>query len=152
MRYELDEYGHFICDCPDETIILENWTTIKPPQPCFTPRFVGERDNSGEWVGEWVDDGPQPKTPEQEREEWKSNRADLVSKILVTTSVGNTFDGDEISQGRMARAILSLQVPEAPPTTPWVLADNTVVQAGISELSEALLLAGAEQARLWIKE
>ena len=76
--------------------------------------------------------------------------AAAVKAIRVTTAAGNTFDGDEESQGRMARAILGLEsVPNA--TVTWVLADNSEIQASAAELREALALAGAEQARLWVK-
>lgn len=86
----------------------------------------------------------------QEHEQWKQERAAVVKAIKVTTSSGNTFDGDEESQGRMARAILGLQSSAAPSVT-WVLADNTAIQVTQEELQEALALAGAEQARLWVK-
>jgi hypothetical protein len=82
------------------------------------------------------------------REAWKSERSAAVQAITVTTATGNTFDGDEISQGRMARAILAL--PDGQ-TVRWVLHDNTVIDATGLELREALALAGAEQARLWVK-
>lgn len=36
-------------------------------------------------------------------------------------------------------------------TTPWVLADNTIVTATISQLSQACELAGTEQSALWVK-
>lgn len=81
------------------------------------------------------------------REAWKSERSSAVSSIAITTAAGNTFDGDEISQGRMARAILAL--PEGQ-TVRWVLHDNTEIDATSAELREALALAGAEQARLWV--
>lgn len=83
------------------------------------------------------------------REQFKSERAAAVKAITVTTVAGNTFDGDEESQGRMARAILAL--PEGG-KVPWVLADNSVIQATADDLREALALAGAEQARLWVQE
>ena len=81
------------------------------------------------------------------RQAWKSQRADAVSAITVTTSTGNRFDGDETSQGRMARSIAAMEPGE---TITWVLADNTPVDIGRDELREALRLAGAEQARLWV--
>lgn len=100
------------------------------------------------WLGDhW---GEIQKTAEQLRAEWKAERADLVASIKVTTKLGHTFDGDEESQGRMARAILGLQVVPGGSVT-WVLADNSVLEVGAAELSEALALAGAEQARLWIE-
>lgn len=83
---------------------------------------------------------------ETERQQFKIDRAQAVQQIKVTTAAGSTFDGDEISQARMARAILAL--PEGG-TVSWVLADNSVIQAAADELREALALAGAEQARLW---
>ena len=83
------------------------------------------------------------------REAAKAARAIAVENIKVTTAAGNTFDGDEASQTRMARAVLVLSTGAAL-SVPWVLADNTVIQANAAELTEALALAGAEQARLWV--
>jgi len=83
-----------------------------------------------------------------EREAFKASRSEAVKAIQVTTSAGNTFDGDETSQARMARAILALPDGQA---VRWVLHDNTVIEASAAELREALALAGAEQARVWVK-
>ena len=58
-------------------------------------------------------------------------------------------DGDEVSQGRMARAIIALSTGLAP-SVAWVLADNTVIQATGAELTEALVLAGQAQASMWV--
>lgn len=90
-----------------------------------------------------------PPTVEQIRAEAKATRSDLVAAIKVTTQAGNTFDGDEVSQGRMARAIIALQATGTPSVT-WVLADNSVLQASAAELSQALALAGAAQAAVWV--
>lgn len=92
---------------------------------------------------------PIQKTVEQLRDEAKAARTTAVSAIKVTTQAGNTFDGDEVSQGRMARAIIALQATGTPTVT-WVLADNTSIQASAAELSEALALAGSAQAALWV--
>ena len=104
----------------------------------------------------WLYDGttlsapPVPeKTPEKLREAAKAARAAAVEAITVTTAAGNTFDGDETSQTRMSRSILVLSTGAAA-SVPWVLADNTVIQASAAELTEALALAGTEQARLWV--
>jgi hypothetical protein len=92
-----------------------------------------------------------PKTEEElaaeARAVWKAEREIAVSLIKVTTEAGNMFDGDEISQGRMARAVVSMTSED---TITWVLADNTVVQATQAELQEALKLAGAAQASIWV--
>ena len=92
---------------------------------------------------------PEEPTPEQLREIAKAAREVAVANIKVTTAAGNTFDGDETAQTRMARAALVLSTGAAE-SVPWVLADNTVIQASAAELTEALALAGAEQARLWV--
>lgn len=78
---------------------------------------------------------------------WKAEREIAVSLIKTTTEAGNVFDGDEISQGRMARAVVSMTSED---TVTWVLADNTVIQATQAELQEALKLAGAAQASIWV--
>lgn len=85
------------------------------------------------------------------KEQKKKTREHAVSNIEVTTAAGNTFDGDETSQTRMARAILVLSTGAAS-SVPWVLADNTVIEADIAELTEALAKAGAAQAALWVIE
>lgn len=85
------------------------------------------------------------------REQLKAQRTAAVAAITVTTAAGNTFDGDETSQTRMARAIIGLQATGTPSLT-WVLADNTVIQATAAELTEAMALAGAAQAAIWVIE
>ena len=84
-----------------------------------------------------------------QREAAKLSRSAAVDAIVVTTAAGNAFDGDEVSQGRMARAIIALQATGTPSVT-WVLHDNTVIQATAAELVEALALAGAAQAAIWV--
>ena len=79
----------------------------------------------------------------------KEARAEKVYQIRVTTASGKTFDGDEVSQGRMARGILGLQAAGATSVT-WVLADNTPTTVTVEELGEALALAGAAQAAVWV--
>lgn len=75
----------------------------------------------------------------------KMDRADYVSKIIVT--VGDLqFDGDESSQGRMARAIVALNDGE---TIQWVLADNSIAQVTKEQLRQALRLAGEAQTAVW---
>lgn len=82
------------------------------------------------------------------RESAKASRAKAVAAIKVTTTSGKEFDGDETSQTRMARAIIGMQAANVTTIT-WTLADNTVVDVTLAELTEALILAGSEQAALW---
>ena len=84
------------------------------------------------------------------REAEKIQRDITTAKILVTTSSGNVFNGDEVSQNRLGRAIMALQLTGTS-TTHWVLANNVAVEVGVPELAEALALAGAAQTALWVK-
>lgn len=79
----------------------------------------------------------------------KSARQVAVDAIKVTTNAGHTFDGDEVSQGRMARAILALDAAGQTSTT-WVLSNNTPTVVTRDDLQQALVMAGQEQTRLWL--
>lgn len=91
----------------------------------------------------------QEEEAERNRALAKLNRQSQVDQIKVTTQSGKTFDGDEVSQTRMARAILALNGTNTLSTI-WVLADNTPTQVTAAELTEALALAGAAQAAIWV--
>ena len=93
---------------------------------------------------------PAPPVVPPTRDELKAQRDTAVAAIKVTTAAGNTFDGDETSQDRMTRAVVALGAAPAGTTVNWVLADNSVLDASQAELTEALMLAGAAQAALWI--
>ena len=84
------------------------------------------------------------------REAEKIQRDITTAKILVTTSAGNVFNGDEVSQNRLSRAIMALQLTGTL-TTHWVLANNVATEVGVPELAEALALSGAAQTALWVK-
>lgn len=79
-------------------------------------------------------------------EAFKAQRQILVDNIKVTVG-GRVFDGDEVSQTRMARALAAMEEGE---TTLWVLADNTPIMATRAQLKEALRLAGAAQTAIWV--
>lgn len=82
------------------------------------------------------------------REQMKAARAIAVSTIKVTVSSGKMFDGDEVSQTRMARAIIGLQAAGVS-TIDWTLADNTSTEVTLIDLTEAMVLSGQQQAALW---
>ncbi|WP_184415285.1 DUF4376 domain-containing protein [Rhodocyclus tenuis] len=77
----------------------------------------------------------------------KTARAEAVAAITVAVA-DKVFDGDEVAQGRMARAILGMRIGGAA-SIRWTLADNTSVDVSLNELEQALVLAGARQAELW---
>lgn len=75
----------------------------------------------------------------------KAEREDYVKRIVVEVD-GMKFDGDEVSQDRMARSIIALDLGEK---VQWVLADNTVAQVTRAQLREALRKAGTAQTAIW---
>ena len=74
-------------------------------------------------------------------------RQELLDAIKVTTQSGKTFDGDELSQTRIARALQIGQFT-GQTSTAWKLADDTVHQVTYVELQEALTLAMLEVGRI----
>ncbi len=136
---------------------------FQSPQPIFDPITQSVREiapvltDKGHWEQAWevisLDVAAiavnQTAKAVRDREAAKVARTAAVEAITVTTTAGHTFDGDETSQMRMSRAILVLSTGATASVT-WVLANNTVIQATAAELTEALALAGAEQARLWV--
>lgn len=100
-----------------------------------------------------LEDTPAPTQAQQDRKAWKvikAGRDAQVKKIVVTLEqdgVQIRFDGDEISQDRMIRAVGLADNLEQ--TTSWKDADNVWrhdIKA--STLKHAALLAGLEQTRI----
>lgn len=112
--------------------------------PEVRANWLNYRANDGRDGVEIVPPFVRPKS----REQLKQERAAAVAAIKVTTSTGRTFDGDEDSQARMARAVLIAQATGLTETT-WTLADNSIATVTLPELTEALALAGQQQAALW---
>lgn len=79
---------------------------------------------------------------------FKEERKEKVREIVVEID-GMLFDGDEISQNRMARAYVVLEDDNA--VIPWTLADNTTVEVSKGVLKRALLAAGEAQTKLWVR-
>ena len=109
--YELDEAGKFVGDfilLTDNDALPPNWTGTPLPMPCITPRFVGDRnDETGEWTGNWVDDGIQPLTPQQQefRERiWRN--AELGRADIELNKVQDGMGRGTVSQWREYRCSL----------------------------------------------
>ena len=93
---------------------------------------------------------PAPELSEEERlSVRKLARSRAVNAIIVAVD-GMKFDGDEVAQGRMARALKVAELNNLDKTA-WVLADNTVVEVTKKQLEEALTKAMLQQATLWTK-
>ena len=115
--------------------------------PVSAPEY-DESSSSAFWRGDhWeiVQAGP---TPEEILAQAKAARTADVGAITVTTAADHTFDGDEKSQDRMARAIAAMNDDD---TTLWVLADNTPATVTRAELREALRLASEAQTAIWVR-
>ena len=78
----------------------------------------------------------------------KKLRDTAVAAIKVTVN-GKVFDGDEVAQGRIARAVAAAE-SAAISTYQWKLADNSVAEVSLSELKQALALAFQAQSELWV--
>lgn len=78
----------------------------------------------------------------------KKLRDSAVAAIKVTVS-GKVFDGDEVAQGRMARAVSAAESATIT-TYQWKLADNSVAEVSLDELKQALALAFQAQSELWV--
>lgn len=108
--------------------------------------FRQERGENLEWMIVKI---PEP-TPEekaaQQLETAKQERSCAVNDIVVEVD-GMRFDGDEKSQERMSRKILTMNDQE---TVQWVLADNTIANVSKAQLKQALRLAGERQTELWV--
>ncbi|MBE0367645.1 DUF4376 domain-containing protein [Pseudoalteromonas aurantia] len=81
-----------------------------------------------------------------QRARFKASRALKVAQQTVIVE-GMEFDADEMSQQRMARALLLMEDAH---TTRWVLANNDVVQVSKKQLFDACKLAGEQQSALWV--
>lgn len=100
--------------------------------------------------GGWYRKGTAPKFSDEEVAmkqllTAKAEREEFVSKIVVEVD-GMMFDGDEVSQDRMARSIIALDLGEK---VQWVLADNTIKMVTRAQLREALRKAGTAQTAIW---
>lgn len=77
---------------------------------------------------------------------WKRERQTSVDSITVTVD-GMVFDGNEVSQNRMARVIASVDAMEQ--TAEWTLANNDVANVTMGQLKQALALATEAQTAIW---
>ena len=122
--------------------------TIEVESLDFMPGLIEATEGSIGWLWDGAKLSAPPVMPPT-RDELKATRTAAVEAITVTTAAGNTFDGDETSQTRMARAIIAMQATGIPSVN-WVLANNTAIQATAAELVEALALSGAAHAAVWV--
>lgn len=111
-----------------------------------------------ELIKQWIAEGNDPEAEFTDEEvaaaklskeiaEFKQAKTNALNSITVTTTNGNTFDGNETARGNMTSAILSAEVIGKTEDT-WKLADNTSAVITITELKEALALSIQEVGRI----
>ena len=77
----------------------------------------------------------------------KQEKHYVIDNVIVTTSAGNKFNGEDKSQGRMTSALLAAEVL-GKTEEEWKMADGTIKLIKIEELKEALALSILEVGRL----
>lgn len=113
------------------------------------------RDSLGNWVQAWRVERLPPdviaaavaSAEKAQRDQAKIERAQAVERITVVVD-GMTFDGDEVSQGRIARAILAMETAGVA-STPWTLSNNVIASVTSAQLRNALVQAGLAQTAMW---
>lgn len=118
-------------------------------------RNGAQMDEKGNWIYAWrLEELPAAvvaanaaAAEQAARDRAKQQRADAVAAIKVDVD-GMTFDGDETSQGRIARAILAMEAAGTT-STPWTLSNNTTVAVTSTQLRQVLVKAGLAQTALW---
>lgn len=84
---------------------------------------------------------------EQAKGELKQAKEVAKANIKVTTSNGNTFDGNMEARVNMQNAITASEIL-GQTTTNWKLADNSVITVDVTEIKEALALSIQECGRI----
>ncbi len=100
---------------------------------------------------EWIT----PKEPQKTKEELKKEKLKELNKqrqaeldIAKVSYKNNLYDADEVSQSRMARALLALGEDDK---QFWITADDKMVELTKADFREILRLAGVNQTRIWVK-
>ena len=123
----------------------------KAENTAFGPEPTGEYEEKKafwEQFGVTYTEEPDPEPTEEELlERAKHERAKQVAAIKVEVD-GMTFDGDETSQSRMARALEVASITGMESTV-WVLADNTVAEVTVAQMKQALSKAMLKMGELW---
>lgn len=97
---------------------------------------------------------PEPTAEEQFKislDKWKADRQSQVDNIKVNwekdSNTNIVFQGDELSQTRMARAIVALS--DEVTAVSWTADDNSIHELTRSDLQGLLVDAGQQQTAIW---
>lgn len=118
----------------------ENWTEIE--EFIDIAKLKINKPNSysvwDENTKSWIEDTALKK--EYENSLKKAEKEERLSKIVVTTSNGNAFDGNETARNNILSAINSAEFIGKTEEY-WKLADNSTILVQLPELKEALALS-----------
>lgn len=70
----------------------------------------------------------------------KDLRTKALNSIVVVTTKGNSFDGNESARNSMLAAIQASDTTKTT-TTLWKLSDNSIVEVTLDEVKEALAMS-----------
>ena len=103
-------------------------------------KLKGTQPNSySVWNGnEWIED--EILKNEYVTMQSKAEKALRLSQLVITTTNGNVFDGNETARNNMLSAIVSAELINKTEEY-WKLADNSLKLISIDELKEALALS-----------
>ena len=125
-----------------------DWSLDKFAEDCLeTDKDIVQAWNGMFYLEDEVPEMPPDVAAAKALAEAKEERAESVSGIRVTVD-GMVFDGDEVAQQRLARAIMVAEITGMNETQ-WVMADNTVHTITVTQAKEALSKAMLQMGELW---
>lgn len=150
MWAEWDAYKRKLEIYEDVKAAIEDNNAANSDNPEYTPEALPVKptwsdDDIAYITTDYVMNLPEVKAAIKSKQ--KEKRSIEVDNIVVEVD-GMSFDGDEVSQNRMARAITALSVAEQPSTT-WKLSNNELATVTKEQLAQALALAGQAQTDIW---
>lgn len=125
-----------------------DWSAGKYADDCLeTEKNIVMAWNGSYYLEDEVPEMPPDVAAAKALEEAKEVRANEVAGIKVTVD-GMVFDGDELAQQRLARAIMVAEITGMNETR-WVMADNTVHTITVEQAKKALSQAMLQMGELW---
>lgn len=131
--------------------LTQSTSVIRLSDNAFIPADPANTDwqQYQQWLSEGNTPEPvDPPTPDDLLAAAKAERQALVDSIIVTTETGKQFDGDEVSQDRMEKAIKVAEITGIKECE-WVLADNVPTIVTLDELKEALVKSFMAMGAVW---
>lgn len=133
LAHNYDDNGFFTGSSIVKGSLPAN-STLERPEGFYRPRFKD---------GTWVEGDPRGRDAHLAAVQIDKEKISL-SKLVVTTSKGITFNACDKSQNRICRAVLRMSPGDM---ENWRLADGTVSLVSREDLMDALRIAGERYTR-----